>query len=128
MAECSKSGNQTLNPEEKTQIIENVTTEQAYSMIQENSKNTNFVINDVRTPDEYAEGHIKNTINIDYYSETFRDELNELDKNKKYLIYCRSGSRSKGALGVMEESDFMEVYNMLGGIVQWISKGYPTVQ
>ena len=112
----------------KTQIIEDVTPEEAYALIQDNKDNQNFVIIDVRTPEEYASGHIEKAINLDYYSETFKDELNKLDKSKTYLIYCRSGGRSGKALGIMEELDFREVYNMLGGIVQWESGGLPTVK
>ena len=78
----------------KTQIIEDITPEEAYALIQDNRDNQNFVIIDVRTPEEYASGHIEKAINLDYYSETFKDELNKLDKNKTYLIYCRSGRRS----------------------------------
>ena len=92
----------------------------------QNSKNNpDFVIIDVRTPEEFAEGHIENVINLDYYSETFRDELNKLDKNKMYLIYCRSGNRSGKALNIMEELNFREVYNMSGGIIEWKAKELP---
>lgn len=112
----------------KTQIIENVTPGEASALIQDNQDNPDFVIIDVRTPEEYAGGHIEKAINLDYYSETFKGELNKLDKNKIYLIYCRSGSRSGRALDVMEELGFGEVYNMVGGIVQWNSKGLPTVK
>jgi rhodanese-related sulfurtransferase len=112
--------NQTL-----TQIIENVTPPEAFTLIQDNENNPEFVILDVRTPEEFADGYIENAINLDYYSETFRDELNKLDKNKKYLIYCRSGNRSGKALAIMAELNFREVYNMLGGIVEWEAEGLP---
>ena len=112
----------------KTQIIEDITLEEAYVLIQENKDNQHFVIIDVRTPEEYADGHIEKAINLNYHSETFRDELNKLDKDNIYLIYCRSGNRSRMALSIMEELGFREVYNMLGGIVQWESGGLPTVK
>jgi len=73
-------------------------------------------------------GSLQNAINLDYYSETFRNELNQLDKNKTYLIYCRSGSRSGRALDIMTELNFREVYNMLGGIIDWKADGLPTIK
>ena len=117
-----------VRSETPTQIIENITPQEAFTLIQDNQNNPDFVIIDVRTPEEFAEGHLENAINIDYYSETFRDELNKLDKSKTYLIYCRSGSRSGQTLDIMEELNFREVYNMSGGINQWVAEGLPTVK
>ena len=111
--------------EAPTQIIENITPQEAFTLIQDNQDNPDFVILDVRTPEEFANGYIENAINLDYYSDTFRDELNKLDKNKTYLIYCRSGNRSGKALNIMEELNFREVYNMMGGIIQWEAEGFP---
>jgi rhodanese-related sulfurtransferase len=82
----------------------------------------------VRTPDEFAEEHIENATNIDFYSETFRDMLNTLDKNKTYLIYCRSGARSGSTLDIMAELNFEEVYNMSGGMIEWNAEGLPTTK
>lgn len=113
---------------QKAQTIEDVTPQKAYALIQDNKDNRDFVIIDVRTPEEYAGGYIEKAINLDYYSPTFRGELNKLDENKKYLIYCQSGHRSGQALDIMEELGFREVYNMGGGIVQWESEGLPTVK
>lgn len=123
-------GNETYTSvqETPTQIIENTTPQQACTLIQDNENNPNFLIIDVRTPEEFADGRIDNTINLDYYSETFRDELNKLDKNKTYLIYCRSGNRSGKALIIMKELNFTEVYNMSGGILEWIAEGLPTTE
>ncbi|MCE5251233.1 T9SS type A sorting domain-containing protein [bacterium] len=106
------------------QIVENVTVGQAYSMIGENNTNPRFVILDVRTPAEYAE-HIPGAINIDYKSETFKNDVDALDKNNMYLVYCLAGSRSAGAVQIMQELGFREMYNMLGGIREWIMMDYP---
>jgi len=114
--------------EAPTQIAENITPQEAFTSIQDNKNNPNFVIIDVRTPEEFAEEHIENAINIDYRSEAFRDELNNLDKGKTYLIYCRSGVRSGKALNIMEELNFREVYNVSGGIIAWKAEGLPTVK
>ena len=114
---------ETQNP-----IIEDITAKEAYVLIQNNKDNPNFVILDVRTLKEFANEHIENAINLDYYSETFKDALNKLDKNKTYLIYCRSGRRSGSSLSIMNELGFREVYNMLGGIIQWQAEGLPTTK
>jgi len=125
---CIQTETNTAKPETQIQITENITPEEAYILIQENKDNPNFVILDVRTPEEFLGEYIENAINLDYYSETFRDDLDKLDKNKTYLIYCRSGRRSENALNIMEELDFKEVYNMLGGITKWKSEGLPTTK
>lgn len=114
--------------QQPAQIIKDITPQEAFSLIQEKQAIPDFVIIDVRTPKEFAEGHIEGAINIDFYSETFCDELNILDKNKTYLIYCRSGRRSASTLSIMEELHFREAYNMTGGIIQWEAEGLPTVQ
>ncbi len=118
----------TAQLETQIQIIENITPEEAYILIQENKDNPNFVILDVRTPEEFLGEYIENAVNLDYYSDTFRNNLDKLDKNKTYLIYCRSGRRSENALNIMKELDFKEVYNMLGGIVKWKSEELPTTK
>jgi|SRR5665648_16148 len=125
---CIQTETNTAKPETQIQITENITPEEAYILIQENKDNPNFVILDVRTPEEFLGEYIENAINLDYYSDTFRDDLDKLDKNKTYLIYCRSGRRSENALNIMKELDFKEVYNMLGGITKWKSEGLPTTR
>ena len=119
---------ETVPPNQETQVIENITPPEAFALIQDNQNNPDFVIIDVRTPEEFADGHIENAINLDYYSETFQDELNKLDKNKTYLIYCRSGNRSGKALNIMEERNFREVYNVSDGIIAWEAAELPTVK
>ena len=125
---CVGTEIETPTQETPTRIIENVTPQEAFTLIQDNQNNPDFVIIDVRTPEEFAEEHIENATNIDSRSETFRDELNQLGKNQTYLIYCRSGSRSGNALDIMAELNFREVYNMLGGINEWKAAGFPTTQ
>ncbi|HZK12740.1 MAG TPA: rhodanese-like domain-containing protein [Atribacterota bacterium] len=125
---CIQTKTNTVKSETQIQIIENITPEGAYILTQENKDNPNFVIIDVRTPEEFLGEHIENAVNLDYYSDTFRDDLDKLDKNKTYLIYCRSGRRSENASNIMEELDFREFYNMLGGIIKWQSEGLPTTK
>ncbi len=110
------------------QIIEDITPQEAFALIQDNQDNPDFVIIDVRTPEEFTEEHIEDAINLDYYSETFQDELDTLDRDTTYLIYCRSGGRSGNALDIMAELDFREAYNMLDGINGWVEEELPTIQ
>jgi rhodanese-related sulfurtransferase len=100
-------------------MIENIDPEEANVLIQENEKNPDFVILDVRTPAEYSAGNLGNTINIDFYNRGFRGELDRLDRNKTYLVYCRSGNRSGRTLGVMKELGFQNVFNLRGGVLEW---------
>jgi len=111
--------------EAPTQIIEDVTAQEAFTLIQDNQNNPDFVIIDVRTPEEFADGHVVNAINIDFRSESFRNEIDNLDKNKTYLIYCRSGRRSAEALSIMKELNFTKIYHMSGGILEWTAEGLP---
>lgn len=108
-----------------TQTIKDISVKEAYDLMGKNKDNQSFIIIDVRTPQEFASEYIESAVNIDYYSEEFQNELNELDKEKTYLIYCLSGNRSGRALAIMKELGFREVYNMLGGIIQWKVEGYP---
>ena len=83
-----------------------------------------YVLLDVRTPDEFNEGHLKGAMNINFYNETFEDNIDELDKRKKYLIYCRSGGRSRQTMFLMRDLGFEEVYNLAQGIVSWNKHGF----
>ena len=101
----------------------NLTAKQGYEFINDNSNNPDFVILDVRTPDEFKSGHIENAVNIDYHGSTFIDEVGKLDKNKTYIMYCKSGNRAKKSYDVMKELGFENIYN-IGGVNQWITAGY----
>ena len=114
--------------EDPTQKIVDVGAEEAFNLIQDNQGNSDFIIIDVRTPEEFADGHIENAINIDFYSDSFKTGLNKLDKNKTYLVYCRTGNRSRSTLNIMKELGFKEVYHLDVGIVGWLDEGLPTIK
>ncbi len=126
---CNKT--ESVGPVDQTespgQEIANVTAKEAFDLIQANKDDPDFVILDVRTPEEFSEGHIENATNLDYYSETFREELDQLDKSKIYLMHCRSGGRSSQAITIMEELDFLKVYHMNDGIIGWEAGGFPVM-
>jgi len=105
-----------------------ITAADAYTLIQKNGSNPNFVILDVRTAAEFEGGHISSAINIDYYSPDFQSIVSKLDKNKQYVIYCAVGMRGAAATGIMVNLGFSEVQNITGGITRWIQDGYPTVK
>lgn len=78
------------------------------------------VILDVRTPQEWSEGIIPNAEKIDLLdTSNFMSEVKELDKEKTYFVYCRSGNRSGQACQIMDELGFKASYNLLGGMMEW---------
>lgn len=110
------------------QSLKDINVNDAYAMIQTRAGDPDFVILDVRTPEEFETEYIQDAINIDYYSENYRDDLDTLDKEKTYLIYCRTDRRTGESLSIMRELGFVEVYNMDGGINSWKAEGFPTVE
>jgi rhodanese-related sulfurtransferase len=87
-----------------------------------------YVLLDVRTPNEYRAGHLAGSVNIDFYDHNFEVNIDELDKRMKYLVYCRSGNRSRQAMFLMRDLGFEEVYNLAGGIISWNDHGYEIVK
>lgn len=75
------------------------------------------VLLDVRTPEEFASGHLEGAINIDFQSPTFNSEIEKLDRTKQYFVYCRSGSRSAQAVAHMQELGFQNTVQLKGGII-----------
>ena len=74
---------------------------------------------DVRTPDEFHNGHIANAENINYMSHSFKTNLERLDKNKAVYVYCHSGGRSAKAANVLVKAGFKKVYDLKGGYSAW---------
>jgi len=87
-----------------------------------------LVVLDIRTPEEFAAGHLADAVNIDYYDDDFEDQLQQLDLEVPYVMYCNSGNRSSNALPVMDTLGFAEVYELDGGIQAWYSAGLPIEQ
>ena len=102
-----------------------ITVKKAAEMIEETSSDAPIVILDVRTKGEFNRGHINNALNIDVKSASFKEKISKLDKDKTYLVYCRSGRRSKTAQGIMKELHFKKAINMLGGFIAWGKAGQP---
>jgi rhodanese-related sulfurtransferase len=82
---------------------------------------------DVRTPHEFAAGHLPGAVNIDSSAPDFADAVAELPKDETYLVYCQTSNRSGVATDRMVELGFTDVYDLKGGIVAWAGEGGPVV-
>jgi rhodanese-related sulfurtransferase len=80
---------------------------------------------DVRTPEEYAEGHLKNAQNLNFHNENFKSQIAQLNKKKPIYLYCRSGGRSGKTATMLKEMGFTQVYDLQGGITQWKNEKLP---
>lgn len=87
-----------------------------------------LVVLDVRTPEEFAQGHLDGAVMIDFYRDDFSDRLAELDRDVPYLLYCRSGNRSGQTLAIMEQLGFRDVADVDGGITAWQGAGLPVTR
>lgn len=99
--------------EERVQITHKIISPQEYK---EKLLSEEYVSIDIRNKKEHDREKISDDILIDFYSNDFAKNLNKLDKNKKYIFYCRSGNRSASAVSVFSELGFTEVYELEGGI------------
>ena len=89
---------------------------------------TSAIILDVRQPEEFAEGHLAQAINLDWLNQTvFINGLAKLNKQKTYYIYCRSGRRSQAAAGKLKAEGF-QVIDLKGGYLHWVELGLPLVK
>ena len=86
---------------------------------------TNAVVLDVRTPKEFAAGHIPGAVNIDWNAADFGKKAAELDKSKTYLVHCAVGGRSAKASDKMTALQLTNVYNLEGGMKAWEKAGKP---
>lgn len=99
---------------QNTSFIEVVNKEAYLEFIKQNHQ-----IIDVRTPNEFENGHIENAVNIDFKAADFIENISALNKNKTLLIYCRSGNRSGKAAKIMDSLGFTKIYDLEGGFMNW---------
>lgn len=104
--------------------LETVSPDTAATIIAEKSSE---IILDIRTPQEFSEGIIEGAINIDFYEPTFTANLDALDKDAHYVVYCRSDNRSGQAMRTFEDLGFTNVTEIDGGIVNWYNAGHDVV-
>ena len=93
-------------------------------------KSGKYTVIDVRTKEEYDAGHIKGALNFDYYNDDFEEKIESQlkDKNKPYILYCRSGMRSLYSAQILEDLGYTDVTNMKGGFLAWQSAGKPVTE
>jgi rhodanese-related sulfurtransferase len=87
-----------------------------------------FSVIDVRTKEEYNQARIMDCMQLDYYSMDFKQKLSGLDKEGKYIIYCRSGNRSRQTVSYLISIGFKEAKNLKGGILSWYNSGRNIIQ
>lgn len=100
-------------------ILKDISAKEAYELV----KNDNTCVIDVRRPNEFNEAHINGAININVESESFIQDVNKLNKDKIYIVHCRSGVRSGKAIEMMKE--FSNIQHMNGGMLEWLEKSLP---
>ncbi len=111
----SEAQSRTDNAPEAATSFQNVDVEGFKKLMQQKD----VVVLDVRTPQEVAQGVIPGAVNINLYDPDFEAKLDQLDKDKTYLVYCRSGHRSSIAAGKMLKKGFGKIYNLQGGYNAW---------
>jgi rhodanese-related sulfurtransferase len=102
-------------------VIQNNSTE----IFQLLNKNKSIVILDVRTPQEFAAGHLKGAVNIDIYQDNFYSRIDKLDKKATYMVYCRTNNRSGVTVTYMKQKGFAVVYQMMDGFPGWAYNKLP---
>jgi len=106
----------------------NLSPSEARELIGKRYGDPGFVLLDVRTPKEFEPERIEGAVMVDYLSPTFRSEMGKLDRGKTYLVYCRTGNRTRGALKTMLELGFRDLLHLDGGITNWKDAGFPTAR
>ena len=82
-----------------------------------------YILLDVRTPDEFSSGFIKKAKNLDFYSETFQNDLLSINKSLPVVLYCRTNNRSTKTANILKENGFKEISVLEGGITDWVKNG-----
>jgi len=89
------------------------------------SNDKSVIIIDVRTPDEFNKGHLKNSLNVNWFDENFDENLNIFSKDLPVMVYCLSGGRSSKANERIKSLGFKNVYELDGGILEWRKNKLP---
>ncbi len=108
----------TLEAQNKTEV----NSKEVSSMLQKDSK---LIVLDVRTPDEFKEGHIKGALNIDIHESDAFNKIDKLKRNATYIVYCRTNHRSGMAVDHMMKSGFRNIYQMMDGFPGWAANKLP---
>jgi len=117
-----------LHAEEKTNtvatVVKNVDAKEAAKIVASGT----VIVLDVRTAEEFADGHIAGATNINFMAKNFAAQVGQLDRNKTYLLHCASGSRSKRCLPQLKQLGFKEIIHLDGGMGAWEDAGNSVVK
>ena len=102
---------------ESTEI--NIISDAQFTEIQD----TDYILVDVRTLEEYESGHIQDAIHFDFYSESFQNDILSLDKSSSIILYCRTQNRSTKTANYLIENGYKEITVIAGGITTWVKNG-----
>ena len=86
-------------------------------------QDTDYILVDVRTAEEYESGHIQDAVNFDFYSESFQNDILTLDKSSSIILYCRTQNRSIKTANYLKENGYKEISVIGGGITSWVKNG-----
>lgn len=103
--------------------VKHVDAKEAGKLWKANKENDKFIVLDVRTAPEVEAGRIPKSKHIDFRSSEFAAQVSKLDKEKTYLVHCRSGGRSRGALEILKKAGLTKIYHLDGGMLAWEKEG-----
>ncbi len=108
--------------ESKEKAIKQIESTDAVDLLKSDSS---IIVLDVRTPEEFNAGHVKDAINIDITQPDAFSKIDNLKTSDKYIVYCRTKNRSKTAVDYMTQKGFNHVYHIMDGYVGWDRKNLP---
>ena len=86
-------------------------------------QDTDYILVDVRTIEEYESGHIQDAVNFDFYSKSFQNDILSLEKSTSIVLYCRTQNRSTKTANYLKENGYKEITVLEGGITSWVKNG-----
>jgi len=113
----------TASSDEKV-VVQHVNPTEAAKLIEDNP---DYVILDVRTPIEFKHSQIENALNVNYYSFSFKKQIEKLDRDKTYIVHCQTGVRSGKTMPIMLRAGFKNLIHMDGGMKGWKQAKLPTL-
>lgn len=126
---AAKAEEKPAAPAAATDAVKNVDPKQALEMLNaKKAPGEKPTVLDVRTPDEFAAGHIEGAKNFDFLDSSFAAEVGKLDKSKPYLVHCQAGGRSAKSLEVLKKLGFSKLYHLPAGMKGWKEAGNPTAK
>lgn len=117
-----------LSAQDVPNSVTNVSATEAQALLAKKEAGKTPAVIDIRTPDEFKEGHIEGAKNIDFRSPTFAADVAKLDKTKPYIVHCAAGSRSTKSLEIFKKEGFKTILHLNGGFNEWSKQGLPAAK